>query len=472
MKKNIILSAICAGVISACLLIPTSAKAQSNLIYSSQRIPNANEYNPAFFPKNSKMYLSLPGANLKFQSPLSIDNIFQYAPGDTATFINFNAILDTLKDNSKIALDAKIPLVGLGVKFGKNFITLNSSINLGTRLGVPSGIATFLNEGNYGYRGVGNELYLLDGDLLNVNLYAEVGLAYGRQITDNLTIGARVKVMDGYFNLSTDKTLVKLFTDENLNEVSADVYYQLNEAGVIAFDSTGNASITSYIPKNFGVGFDLGARYETDRFDFSASLVDFASTISWSDNCKKIVPANGEGTLSFGGLDMSGLISGGSIDTTILSGLTDSIMSIVTPAFIEGESYTTSVPTKLNLSASYKIFDWLRVGALFHGEFGKTIKQVSTLNSEMRNSGFSSSTSIVGEVNLFDWFEVIANFSVVDDGHSINWFNPGIGVNLSIARTLQVYAMMDYISNLHLVEAKSFNVSVGLNLLFGRDKKK
>ena len=200
------------------------------------------------------------------------------------------------------------------------------------------------------------------------------------------------------------------------------------------------------------------------KFDFSASLLDLGASIDWKENVRHIVPANGEGTFSFSGIDLNEMLSAGSFSDTMFTQMVDSLMAMVDPTTVEGGSYRTYLPAKLNLSAMFRVTPWFRVGAMYHGEFD--IKSSQPLNSAaFQPRNYRGRASVVGQVSLADWIEVIANVAVVDDGANVSWFNPGVGVSLSLFKAIQVYALMDYISNIYLVDAKSFSVSVGLNLM-------
>ena len=69
-----------------------------------------------------------------------------------------------------------------------------------------------------------------------------------------------------------------------------------------------------------------------------------------------------------------------------------------------------------------------------------------------------------------DWIEVVASASVISNKSQWDWFNPGVGVTLTPFKTLQIYAFLDYISNIYLIEAKNVNLSLGINLLFGKSQ--
>ena len=450
-----------------------AAQAQnSSLAYLSQRMPQCNSYNPAFFPERNNFYLLLPGANISFGSPLSYSNIFRTnAAGDT-TIIDANHLLDTLSSDGRLRFNTDVDVIGLGLKIGRVHFTANAKVHTGFGLGLPTGLSSFLNDGNMNYRGEGNELYLLDGDLLNANIYAEGGVGLGVAFLDDaLTVGARLKMFVGYLNASTYNTALRLYTAEDLSELRTTLNYDLRTAGCVALDSaslgrlrSGDLTGLNYLPENRGFGLDLGARFVWKKFDFSASLLDLGASIDWKENVRHIVPANGEGTFSFSGIDLNEMLSAGSFSDTMFTQMVDSLMAMVDPTTVEGGSYRTYLPAKLNLSAMFRVTPWFRVGAMYHGEFD--IKSSQPLNSAaFQPRNYRGRASVVGQVSLADWIEVIANVAVVDDGANVSWFNPGVGVSLSLFKAIQVSAIMDSFSTIYLVDAKSFSVSVGLNLM-------
>ena len=133
--------------------------------------------------------------------------------------------------------------------------------------------------------------------------------------------------------------------------------------------------------------------------------------------------------------------------------------------------YWFSIPTKINLGASFSFAKILRAGLLFHGQFDRGLlsqrnKYELDLTGDIKNT-FRFNTTLSFHANLFNWAEVIIGSSIVYDGKKINPLNPGIGLVFTPATAFQVYLMADYVSSIYLVEAKAFNVKFGLNLLFG-----
>ena len=466
--KKINISLIAVAILM--LIAPISASAQSNIMYGSTRNPLMNAANPAFFPSHSRIYLALPGANLNLSSPLAYSSIFQYDTATQKTNINLNSVLDTLSDD-KLRFGTNIHAVGLGLDLGKLFLTLSTQAKVDLSFGMPSGVVTFLTEGNSNYTG-DNVLELLDGNIIAVRAYLEGAIGLGYRINDNLTIGARAKLLVGYLDLSDAGSSLTIRTEPDYSAMTANMDFNLNYTSAIDISTDTNTNRTSahvrtYMPKNYGLNFDLGARYSTDLFEVSASILDFGPGIHWKDGVKRIVSAREDNSFTFTGVDVSSVMQGGNLDSTYTQMLIDSLKSLTEYKTIDGEGdYWTSIPTKVNLGGMINITQGVSAGLLFHGEFERGIVKVGDV-FKTKNVGFYSRTSLLARANIHDWVEVVASASVITSNNHWNWFNPGIGVTLTPFRALQLYTFIDYISNFYIVDAKQLNISFGLNLFLG-----
>ena len=453
------------------LLLPMSANAQSNIMYGSSRNPLMNSANPAFFPNNSRVYLSLPGVNMNLSSPLAYSSIFYYDTTQDRTIINLNSVLDTLSSD-KFRFGTNINAVGFGIDFNKFFLTLSTQAKVDFRFGMPSGVVTFLNEGNYNHTG-DDMIELLDGELISVTAYAEGAIGFGYHINDNLTVGARAKLLIGYLDLSNAGSSLTIRTEPDYSAMTATLDLNMNYTSCVDLggtDSNGNKvspAVRTFMPKNYGLNFDLGVRYNTDLFEVSASILDLGPGIHWQDGVQRVVSARDKNSFTFTGVDVSEVMTGGTMDSTFARMLIDSLKSVAEYKTIDGGAdYWSSIPTKVNVGGMFHITSGVSAGLLFHGEFERGIVKVGDV-FKTKNVGFYSRTSAVARVNLYDWFEVVASASVITSNGNWNWFNPGVGVTLTPLRAFQVYAFLDYISNIYIVDAKQLNISAGLNLFFG-----
>ena len=445
---------------------------QSNLLYGSDRIPQANTLNPAFFPNTNKFYLALPGVNLMAGLPVSYADVFKYDAASNTTTINANSIMDSLAHNGLLRTNLNLYAIGFGMKLGQGFVTASVQAKMNARAGFPSGILDFAMHGNMNNLGEGNELYLIDGSLLNAQLYGEAAIGYARKIGD-FTVGAKAKMLLGYADLSTQGTQATLYTAEDLSSLRADLNIRANmSTALTGFRINDDFSVTTdglgvnYFPENRGFAFDLGGRYQNRLFDISASILDLGGTIHWKENVQTLRSAHNENSVSFNGIDVSGMITNGQFNDTIFKPYMDSLMSMIETQMVDGEEYTSKVPTKFNAAAFVKPLNSFKAGVIFYGELDPVIRQVRREgNTDL--GAFASNTTLMANLNLKNWVELMVSFSVVGNGQKVNWFNPGVGVNLSLFKTVQFYAIMDYMSSIYLVDMKSFNMYAGLNLLIG-----
>lgn len=460
----------------ASALFETQAQT-SSVLYGASRNPHMNSVNPAFFPSNSSLYLSLPSANVNLNSPLAYSDIFQYDSTQQITYINANNILDSLQSDGRLRFATNVHAVGMGLRLGKTFVTLSSQAKLDVGLGIPEGLVTFVNEGNANNAGDGKYLELLDGELLTLRAYGEIAVGLGHtfdiSMDGKLTLGGRAKMLVGYYDLSTAGSSLRLYTGEDYSSLTADVNLMINNTSAVPFLKDENGNVTgidysniNYFPNNRGVGFDLGARLELGFLDFSLSVLDFGPGIHWQDGVQQIVSARDTNMFTFTGLDITGLVQSGKIDSTYTSALVDSLRSLAEYTTVDGEAYWTAIPTKLNVGAMMHVTQGLTVGLLFHGQFNRGLVKLDDV-FKTKVTGFSSNTTVMARLNILDWVELVGCASMLTNNGRYSWFNPGFGVTLTPLRVFQVYAMMDYISNQYIVDTKNLNVTVGLNLLFG-----
>lgn len=474
------------AIIAVALLGMGTAAAQynetNNLFYHSFRTPQTNMLNPALFPNKNTLFLTLPSFGMRFGAPLAINDFVYYDQTSGNTIISIDSILSGLTDNNRFRLGVDMDLLGFGLHIGNTFVTVNARWVNDFSLGIPIDMVNALLEGNVLDNGqVQNEVCLLDGDLLNFNSYLETGIGVGHRLAAlGLTIGARAKLLSGVMNLQTDNSRIVLNTGDDIDSVSIDAYYQLQGALCVSVDSMetftlSNLSIGDVIGAfgaNTGVAFDLGAKYDLGPFSFSASINDISAGIHWKKNTYTVTPEGGHATFSFDGENIRTIIDQGEMNTDSLTAHLQSFLDGLMPDTTVDADYWFSIPTKLNLGASYSFAKLFRAGFLLHGQWDRGIlsrknKYELDLTGDLKNTFRFNATLSFG-LNLFNWAEVIVGSSVVYDGKKINPLNPGVGLVFTPATAVQTYLMADYVSSIYLVEAKAFNVKFGINLLFGK----
>lgn len=446
----------------ATIFIMSAGHAQmSGLLYNSKHIPQKNMMNPAYFC-NSGFYLSLPNLNLNLESPVSFNDVFMVKPvdGQNITYINTEAILASMDARNELGLDLNVGLLGFGFKTKHGFFTFSTQIRANAQVGIPKDVLHFLAEGNVDENGQGRDLTLIDQDLLSVQTYAECGIGYGLNINEKLTVGARFKLLLGLANINTTNTHIDLSTDPNLNTLAVNMDYSIRMSAPLRLSVVGDTSLDikfiEEIPLNYGFAVDLGAQYKiTNKLSVAASILDLGR-IHWTYRPTELHQKEGTGNITFGGLEWESMFNDGVYNDEFFTILADSIMTELTQYELDtlAGDYWEAVPWRMNLSATYDFNRVLSASLMYRGEKNRFNYYQSL------TAGFN--------INLWDWMEIMACNTV---NNFKDWVNPGVGVSLSLFKSLQLYTLFDYVSDLYLVDGKSFRFFFGMNLMFGHERK-
>lgn len=461
MKKR--LSVFATMLCALVAMLPGSARAQvmsdNSIFYHSFHQPMANKLNPTMFPSSSGWYVSLPRVDLMLALPMSYNDLgLTYDAQRDATVLNLNHVLDLVKGNKlglRMAVDMDV--LGFGVRLNEfASIHMSSGVRTTSYLSIPTGLLEFVEQGNAG------EVKEMDfgmKQMFNTHAYAYVTLGGGWHLPElPISIGARLNLLNGLQTLSIDNLSLQMTTADDISNVRIHSDFLAHSAGLIglSIDDSNQLHTTADLrmPNNWGVSFDLGARAKLGMFDISLSLLDLGQGIYWKDNAFTLKPGSEERSVSFDGLDLTDLMHGGNIDTTFLSQMRDSLTAMLSHTG-SGSPFWSSLPTRMYFGASAKVFDMLKVGYLFHGEWSKgAIK-----------STFHCNNTLSAHANLLNWLEVTMANSVTYDGRNLDYFNPGLSITLSTAALLQFYVAVDYVSSLYLTDLKSGHIYLGLNLV-------
>lgn len=464
----------------AAMVLCSTVRAQydetNNLFYHTQRTPQSTLYNPAFFPTNTTFYLSLPGTEIQMGGPLSLSEFMYYDKAQGRTIINLDSMFNQLSNDNRFRLGANVELLGFGIKLKKTFVTFNMQLVNSLSAGFPISTINALRIGNIDASGTPiAEVEMFRGDLVNVQSYLETALGVGYTFEPiHLTVGARAKLLYGIANIQSDKTHVTLETDAAMNDMTARMYYEIQSATFVPYDTikkqfdfSNIGDILNPMKANTGLAFDLGAKYDWGPFTFSLALNDLSAGIHWKNNVTTWRPENGQGYIEFSGMDINALLNNGTLNSDSLSQYLQNRLDGMKPVKTDSGDYWFAIPTKINLGASYNFAKMLRAGILFHGQFDRGLLcKRNDGDGDVENT-FRFNTTLSLGANLYNWAEVVIGSSIIYDGKSMDFFNPGLGIILTPFTVMQVYLMTDYVSSFYLTEAKAFNIKVGLNLLFG-----
>lgn len=286
----------------AMMAVGAAATAQDlNSAYFTQDFKYRHDLNPAF--GNDQGYVAIPvlgNINAKLQGNIGVEDLLFQDPATgkySRTFMHPDvsyeqAMAGFNSGTNKISADIGLTLISVGFKAlgGYNTIEVREKTNVGVQL--PYELFDFaknLQNRNYQFGTIG----------VKATSFAEVALGHSRQITKDLRIGAKLKVLLGagraelniegmQANLTGNKWM--LTSGEAKGEISlkginipnkTDEYkngqsFQKADLGNIDVDGAGIGG--------FGFGLDLGAVYQIiDGLKVSAAVTDLGF-INWNNN--------------------------------------------------------------------------------------------------------------------------------------------------------------------------------------------
>jgi hypothetical protein len=460
------------------LSLGISGEAQvNNTLYFMHGVPQSNRVNPAYQPKGN-FYIGFPlmaplRAEISSSSLAWKDIIYQHPtePDSLITFLyrqdDQEVFLNKLKPVNMVTSDLGTPLLSVGFRTSVGFFTLDVITRWDGSIYYPGDLARLMITGP-----AEGETFVLDGIGADLMAFDEISAGWSGEITDNLTIGARAKVLFGIGDLSTLNSDLKVTTSEDTWNIQSDIRFNTSmpfaevsydDDGMIEdlvinddLDNPSFSSVSKYMfnTKNLGFGLDLGAVYRpTDQLSLNISVVDLAF-IRWKEEVHHL---GYQMEYEFKGVELNpfGFSEGNSIgdylDSTF-SQLADSL-----GGFLEmgpGPIYTTRLNTKLYAGASYWLTPMINLGILSRTDFRKKFVAESVTAS----ANFS-----VGRL-----LNLTLSYSYMNSSFK----NAGAGFSFNVG-PLNLYMVSDNALNVLLWPdlSRSVNVWIGMNLVFGyKDK--
>lgn len=429
-------------------VFPLMGKAQQvSTIYFMEDVPLRHLFNPAFQP-TTDYYLSLP---LIGYSQISLGNnsltlkdvIYNYN-GQTVSFLhptggNIPQFINALKPNTDIYGNFETNLISFGFKNKTSFWSFTLTEKISGNIDLPKDLIMLSILGT---PQIDNNSFDFTRLQSSLSIYNEAALGYAKKINNKWSVGIKLKYLTGFGNFSyTNKTLKMLAGLDKWN-INGEGSFNISSPYKMEIDNnfqSVNFSYPSSIanllkPSGYGAGCDLGVTFKPlTNLTISASVIDLGF-IHWRSNAQNI---NYKINYSFNGVgqidSITGLNSFQPLINKFSNGnvLADSLIKVlqtsstITKTF---NSYSTSIPTKVNFGAEYKLEDYpLSVGLLSTTTFFN-----STINEKI-------TTSI--NVKPIKWLDTSLSYSLLEGQFSS--IGAGIGLRTGI---IYWFVAADYIS--------------------------
>ena len=368
MKKIFLILAI--GCISLC------TSAQDKSLFFLDGVPQSSRINPAD-TLNFKAYIGIPGlSSINFgakSSSLSFADIFKKGTGANkdSLYVDLNNIEQKLRSNNFIGFETNLDILDFGFRARKSFLSFTLSSRTSGIFSFSDDIAS-LRYGNVDMGTLTPRDISLNDFKFNGSSYVELGVGYARSINSKLTVGGRLKILNGLAGIKTSsfKAHVKTTPDFETSTIVArgEVYiqapcldFEYNDKGEIDginFDKEYSFST------NLGMGVDLGATYQlTDKLTLQGSITDLGF-IRWKNSSYRLIL---DGEYDYNGADITPDANGEIDFEKAFTSIIDTLKSKFKPTD-ESASFTTRLNASFYLGGTYDIAKWLKGGILFNGK--------------------------------------------------------------------------------------------------------
>jgi hypothetical protein len=435
--------------------------AQVNTLYFMENVPARNNLNPAFIPTQN-FYIDLPvisGMSFMFgNNSFTLNDLLQPYNGKTITAFhpeaNPNIFLNSLQSTTNMTSQNQINLFGFGLKIKQNYFTFGMSERTSSNLNIPKGLVSLILKGTPDT--VNTNFFNLKTLGSDESAYLETAFGYARQVTDQFSIGMKMKLLFGQAHADASFSQFNLNINRQIAQMIGNGTAHITTPFDIPQNSDGTPDFANAKKKGwgkivgFGMGFDLGMNYAVlDNFHISAAMTDLGF-IHWYKSSWEAQMTN---SASFSGM----AVTLGGNNTSFAQQLGDSIKTAFTYQS-NGNGYTTSLQGRVRLGADYSVWnDKMAFGMLWQNAFGGPfLYDELTLSANYRPTY---------------WFNASLSYSVLNGSLG----TIGLGLN-AIAGPVNFFLISDYIplyftKDGYPYKSKYLNLQVGIALTFGHKKK-
>ncbi len=420
-------------------------------LYHLEGTPQTHTMNPSFRPSsnvNVSFPLGMQSVGVS-HSGFTFNDLFKPRPQDDSLEISPSTAIDAMRDLNHVNVDVMNELFGFGFRVNNSYFSFSAVNRLQTNLLYPKDLFVLAVEGNG--RSLLGKRASFDGLGFNLNSYVEYNFGYNQIFNENLMVGIRAKLLSGAANVTTSRSILGIYTDEETFDITVDGSMRINSSNLAMFleEDEEVPYQNFYNFSNRGLGLDAGVSYiATDKLLLSASMNDLGF-INWNSNVRNISSSDVEYT--FRGVDLNQLMND-SLD--VFDQMVDSLRSILNETE-DTDSYRTSLYTRFYLGGRYQINK--RVGATV------------LMYNEIVNRRYRAGLYVGLNAKLGQWLSASVNYGY----YGRSWRNVGVGLSLRGGPVQYFIGVDNVMAGVNIGNHKNVHFTTGLTLMFGKpDKEK
>lgn len=441
------------------IALPLVGKAQlSNLSQFSDILTSRSHINPAFVTP----YDFTVGIPVLSRVNVHLDNNFLSWNSAVTRGLDDSLRLDPMRllgkagSNARIAVNADVDILRFTWRRKLNNFEIGLSAHADAQVVLSKNTLSFLVKGNGAYIG---DNYLT-GNKVDANSYASLYFGYSRIINKNLTIGGRVKFIQGLWSFYTNDLGIQ-FNVQNSDMTNPDMtpyQYGMRVDGEVLTNlpitnDLGMGRLTFSPFRNIGAALDLGVNYSFGKkkeWNFSASALNLGFIVWNDDNSGPFRSNHEDDDFQYEGMGTDLIRDVEDLFTELKDLAVDTWDTL---GFVRNDTlaFTRALPASFNLALSYTLDEIHTFGAVFKGQ--------------VYNSYFSPELSVSYTCRPVRCFAISVG-NTFTSGNLLN-FGAAFVVN---AGPVQIYLGVDRINSFNVSKMRTACVNFGLNLVFGQGK--
>lgn len=274
----------------AIAIIATSAATYAQTLNSLYFLEGNNQrhnLNPAFTSEHGFVTFPILGnLNPNLNSNIGLGTLFYPQDNEMLTFMHpsvpSDEALSKFKSMNVLEFDFNLDILTIGFNAWGGTNTIGFAVRSHTGAYIPKSLLQFLKEGQT----ASQQEYDIDNLSLQSQNYVEVALGHAHNINDNLSVGAKAKVLVGGLYAKASAENMRIYMSDNEWRITERSRLIGSKGINYVFDEDGNISnldFSEYDVGGYGFGLDLGAVYRINESATVSLAVTDIGFISWKD---------------------------------------------------------------------------------------------------------------------------------------------------------------------------------------------
>lgn len=446
-------------IVAICIIQLNVTNAQMNFDFNNRHLSQSAIVNPGFLPQH-KFTMGFNSFNSLNLSGFNLNSIFNKYESDSQTVRN---LINSTQKQMGIDLISNTNLFHFGIRSKKAYFTYTTSLVLEGQINAPKDLFGLAYFGNGAY--IGKEANL-DFSNTKFTSYIKNEITYGRQITNELSVGVNLGLINGIVNMQANNAYMRLQTDTGVYSIyqfkaTAEANAQtsllgvdLSQIGDSAYRSNLNKTVTDQLGKmglssNQGYSFGAGFVYRlNEKFRVSGSVQNLGKIV-WD-----VLPMEHKlykGQWTFTGLDTGQTKN---LSNDIVNQIRDTLNLKFQGSSNYLSSYTTYLKPRYTLGLEF--FPFKRTNLQLVGGYG---------------FGFTGDKAFVSAAvhqELGEIFDIRATYCKYDFQNSQNRISVGMSLNLGVIQPY--FNINDAWGAAEYANTNNISGTIGLNIYIGTQK--